>query len=86
MPDKKPDTETETPNLRRMLAHPLRIEIMTLLRKKGNTEAFLAREMEQSAAVVAYHLRVMEDCEVVAEAENPREGCSERYLILTPIW
>jgi len=87
MPDEKPDTpKTEAPNLRRVLAHPLRVEILNLLRKKGNTEDLLANELEQSAVVVAYHLRVMEDCEVVAEAENPKRDSSERYLILTPTW
>lgn len=82
-PDKTKEKETA---LKRALFHPYRIEIFTLLRKQGGTEAYLVDELELTAAQIAYHLKVLEDANLVADADSPEQGSADRYLIATPTW
>lgn len=87
MPSQAKKTRSDGVALRRVFFHPRRLEIFSLLsRRKGGTEAYLADELELSAAQVTYHLKVLEGADLVSDAESPEAEPADRYFVATPTW
>jgi len=71
--------------LKRALAHPRRLEILSFLtQKRGGTEADLADGLGLTFPVVAYHLKVLAGADLVADTESPEPGATDRYVVATP--
>ena len=75
---------TETGNSReslRAIAHPLRLQILSLLTGAELSAAEVARELDITHANASYHLRVLLDAGelVVAGEEKIRGGVAKRY-------
>ncbi|MGE5283008.1 MAG: ArsR/SmtB family transcription factor [Chloroflexota bacterium] len=71
--------------LKRALAHPRRLEILSFLtQKRGCAEAHMADELGLAFPLVAYHVRVLESADLVADTENPEQGATDRYVVATP--
>ena len=70
--------------LKRALVHPRRLEILSFLtQKRGGTEADLADGLGLTFPVVAYHLKVLESADLVADTESPEQGATDRYVVAT---
>ena len=65
----------------RALAHPLRLQTLSLLTGTAMSAAELARELDVSHANASYHLRLLADAGLVVEAgeEKIRGGVARRY-------
>jgi DNA-binding transcriptional ArsR family regulator len=65
----------------RAVAHPVRLQILSLLTGAALSAAEIARELDISQANASYHLRVLADAgEVVAAGEEKiRGGVAKRY-------
>jgi len=65
----------------RATAHPLRLQILSLLTGASMSAAELARELGTTQANASYHLRVLADAgEVVADGEESvRGGVAKKY-------
>jgi len=65
----------------RATAHPLRLQILSLLTGAKLSAAELARELDTTQANASYHLRVLARCGLVVEAgeEKIRGGVAKRY-------
>ncbi|MBB6626811.1 winged helix-turn-helix transcriptional regulator [Nocardioides sp. KIGAM211] len=65
----------------RAVAHPLRLQILSLLTGAAMSAAELARELGTTHANASYHLRVLADAGEVVEAgeETIRGGVAKRY-------
>ena len=74
------EVETPTSTLR-ALAHPLRLQILSLLTGTAMSAAELARELDVSQANASYHLRVLAGAGHVVEAGEVkiRGGVAKRY-------
>lgn len=73
--------EDETVSSLRAVAHPLRLQILSLLTGTELSAAEVARELDINHANASYHLRVLEaagELEVAAE-EKIRGGVAKRY-------
>ena len=73
-------TEITDPNLARVLAHPLRVQILGALDERVASPSELARELDGSLGTVSYHVRQLERAgliELVSTA--PRRGALEHY-------
>jgi len=79
---KKTNEETD---LKRAIAHPRRLEILSYLtRKRGSTQAELAEELGLSTSLVAYHLMVLENADLVSDDVDGLGRSADRFLIATP--
>lgn len=74
------DQRRETSTLR-ATAHPLRLQILSLLTGAEMSAAEIARELGVSHANASYHLRFLADADLVVEAgeERIRGGVAKRY-------
>ncbi len=65
----------------RALAHPVRLQILSLLTGSRLSAAEVARELGLTHANASYHLRLLEASELVVEAgrEKIRGGTAKRY-------
>ncbi|QNN53508.1 ArsR/SmtB family transcription factor [Nocardioides mesophilus] len=65
----------------RATAHPVRLQILSLLTGADLSAAEIARELDLSHANASYHLRVLADAGLVVEAgeEKIRGGVAKRY-------
>lgn len=65
----------------RAVAHPLRLQMLSLLTGAAMSAAEVARELAVSHANASYHLRVLLDAGVIVEAgeEKIRGGVAKRY-------
>ncbi|MFI8851431.1 helix-turn-helix domain-containing protein [Streptomyces sp. NPDC053499] len=79
-PDRSQDTEASVADLR-VLAHPLRLRLLSLLTGQAYSAAEAARVLDQSQANVSYHLRRLHAAGLVdAVGEVPvRGGTAKRY-------
>jgi DNA-binding transcriptional ArsR family regulator len=67
----------------RALAHPLRLRMLSLLAGSAMSAAELARELEVAHASASYHLRQLEQADLVevAEERSHRGGQERRYRV-----
>ena len=65
----------------RATAHPVRLQMLSLLTGAQMSAAEIARELDISHANASYHLRVLANAELVVEAgeEKIRGGVAKRY-------
>jgi hypothetical protein len=65
-------------------AHPLRVQILTILNEKVASPNMLANELNQSLNLVAYHVRVLEkyDCIELVDTKQ-RRGATEHFYRAT---
>lgn len=71
--------ELVDPKALRILAHPLRMKLLGLLRVKGpQTASHLARMVQESSGVTSYHLRKLAEAGVVEE-DRERGTRKERW-------
>lgn len=71
----------DTTSSMRVLAHPLRLRLLSLLTGSAMSAAEAARHLGQSQANVSYHLRRLHDAGLVdlVEEERVRGGRAKRY-------
>lgn len=68
-------THLLTPTSLKALAHPIRVELLGLLRTGGpSTATELARRTGESSGTTSYHLRQLAAADLVAEAEGLGNG------------
>lgn len=74
------ESRRETSTLR-ATAHPVRLQMLSLLTGAEMSAAEIARELDITHANASYHLRVLADAGVVVEAgeERIRGGVAKRY-------
>jgi hypothetical protein len=65
-------------------AHPLRVEILTILNERVSSPNLLSQELDQSLNLVAYHVRVLEkyDCIELVDTKQ-RRGATEHFYRAT---
>ena len=65
----------------RARAHPLRLQMLSLLTGAALSAAELARELDVSQALASYHLRQLADADIIelVEERNTRGGRERRY-------
>ena len=65
-------------------AHPLRVQILTILNERVASPNLLAQELDQSLNLVAYHVRVLEkyDCIELVDTKQ-RRGATEHFYRAT---
>ena len=70
----------------RATAHPLRLQMLSLLTGAELSAAEVARELDVSQANASYHLRLLHDAGllVIASEETVRGGRAKRYFRLRP--
>jgi DNA-binding transcriptional ArsR family regulator len=80
MPDDRTDEQREVSTMR-ATAHPVRLQILSLLTGAELSAAEIARELDLSHANASYHLRTLADAGLVVEAgeEKIRGGVAKRY-------
>ncbi len=79
-----PRTGDELPALR-VLAHPLRLRMLSLLTGAALSATELGRELGVSQALASYHLRQLHQAGVIELAEvRPRRGGRERRFVYRP--
>src|SRR6516225_9301904 len=72
------DTQANEVQAIRALAHPLRLELLDLLRFEGpSTATLLGQRLGESSGATSYHLRQLARYGFVAEM--PSEGTRERW-------
>jgi DNA-binding transcriptional ArsR family regulator len=73
-----PDDATQS---LRAIAHPLRLQILSLLTGTELSAAEVARELDVTHANASYHLRVLLDADLleIASEERIRGGVAKRY-------
>lgn len=73
-------TQIRDSSVLRAVAHPLRRQLLDLLRVDGPaTPTVLARGSSQAVANVSHHLRVLAECGLVAEAPELARNRKERW-------
>jgi predicted transcriptional regulator len=72
------------PSIAKAFAHPLRVQILTILTERVSSPSLLSKELSQSLNLVAYHVRVLEkyDCIELVETK-PRRGATEHFYRAT---
>jgi DNA-binding transcriptional ArsR family regulator len=80
MSDDRTDDQREVSTMR-ATAHPVRLQILSLLTGAELSAAEIARELDISHANASYHLRFLADAGLVEEAgeEKIRGGVAKRY-------
>jgi DNA-binding transcriptional ArsR family regulator len=86
-------TKTKTKNktktgvdqrLVKALAHPLRVEILTILNERMASPNELSKELEEGLSQVSYHVKVLKDFECIEMVKTePRRGAVEHYYRAT---
>lgn len=73
--------ESEAMSAMRAVAHPLRLQMLSLLTGTAMSAAEVARELGVSQANASYHLRLLAAAELLEEAgeEKIRGGIAKRY-------
>ncbi|MFC4560254.1 helix-turn-helix domain-containing protein [Nocardiopsis mangrovi] len=86
-----PDDETAPPSpglpALRVLAHPLRLRLLSLLTGAAMSAAEAARELGETQANVSYHLRRLHDAGLLEAAGQTeiRGGLAKRYRHATTV-
>ncbi len=66
------------------LAHPLRVEILTILNERMASPNELSKELEEGLSQVSYHVKVLKDFECIELVKTePRRGAVEHYYRAT---
>ena len=80
MSDDRTDEQREVSSMR-ATAHPVRLQILSLLTGAELSAAEIARELDLTHANASYHLRTLADAGLVVEAgeEKIRGGVAKRY-------
>lgn len=84
MPRTKNKKEGVEQIVAKAFAHPLRVQILTILNEKVASPNMLAQQLEQSLNLVAYHVRVLEkyDCIELVDTKQ-RRGATEHFYRAT---
>jgi DNA-binding transcriptional ArsR family regulator len=62
------------------LAHPMRLEILSILNERVASPNGLAQELHAPVGVVAYHVRYLRDLEAIELVDTrPRRGATEHF-------
>jgi len=78
---KKPDTEQQ---VAKAFAHPLRVQILTILNERVCSPNRLSQELGRSLNLVAYHVRVLEKYSCIELVETKqRRGATEHFYRAT---
>lgn len=76
---KKKETGVDQ-RLVKALAHPLRVEILTILNERMASPNELSKELEEGLSQVSYHVKVLKDFECIEMVKTePRRGAVEHY-------
>jgi DNA-binding transcriptional ArsR family regulator len=80
MAEDRTDEQREVSSMR-AIAHPVRLQILSLLTGAELSAAEIARELDLTHANASYHLRTLADAGLVVEAgeEKIRGGVAKRY-------
>jgi len=66
------------------LAHPLRVQILTILNERMASPNELSKELEEGLSQVSYHVKVLKDFECIEMVKTePRRGAVEHYYKAT---
>jgi DNA-binding transcriptional ArsR family regulator len=66
------------------LAHPLRVQILTILNERIASPNGLAQELEEGLSQVSYHVKVLKDYKCIELVKTvPRRGAVEHYYRAT---
>lgn len=66
------------------LAHPLRVEILTILNERMASPNELSKELSEGLSQVSYHVKVLKDYECIELVKTePRRGAVEHYYRAT---
>jgi DNA-binding transcriptional ArsR family regulator len=69
----------------RAIAHPLRVCILEMLQGKSESATGISKKVNVSLNLVAYHLKVLEECGCIKEVGNRRRrGATERFHTALP--
>jgi DNA-binding transcriptional ArsR family regulator len=80
---KKKETGVDQ-RLVKALAHPLRVEILTILNERMASPNELSKELEEGLSQVSYHVKVLKDFECIEMVKTePRRGAVEHYYRAT---
>ena len=84
MPKTKSKKEGIEQVVAKAFAHPLRVQILTILNEKVASPNMLAQQLDQSLNLVAYHVRVLEkyDCIELVDTKQ-RRGATEHFYRAT---
>jgi DNA-binding transcriptional ArsR family regulator len=86
---KKPKTKSKIQTgvdqrLVKALAHPLRVEILTILNERMASPNELSKELDEGLSQVSYHVKVLKDYECIELVKTePRRGAVEHYYRAT---
>ena len=82
--DKKSKSTGVDQRLVKALAHPLRVEILTILNERMASPNELSKELEEGLSQVSYHVKVLKDFECIEMVKTePRRGAVEHYYRAT---
>jgi len=79
-------------DLIRALAHPLRIQLLTILNDRMASPNELSKELDEGLSQVSYHIKVLKDFNCIEMVKTePRRGAVEHYYkatndVLIPSW
>lgn len=79
-------------DLIRALAHPLRVQLLTILNDRMASPNELAKELDEGLSQVSYHVKVLKDFDCIEMVKTtPRRGAVEHYYkakdaVLIPSW
>lgn len=66
------------------LAHPLRVEILTILNERMASPNELSKELDEGLSQVSYHVKVLKDFDTIEMVKTePRRGAVEHYYRAT---
>lgn len=66
------------------LAHPLRVQILTILNERMASPNELSKELDEGLSQVSYHVKVLKDFECIEMVKTePRRGAVEHYYRAT---
>jgi DNA-binding transcriptional ArsR family regulator len=74
------------------LAHPLRVEILTILNERMASPNELSKELDEGLSQVSYHVKVLKDFDMIEMVKTePRRGAVEHYYrasekVFIPSW
>ena len=83
-PRKEEQEQGVDQRLVKALAHPLRVEILTILNERMASPNELSKELEEGLSQVSYHVKVLKDFECIEMVKTePRRGAVEHYYRAT---
>lgn len=81
---KKSKSTSVDQKLVKALAHPLRVEILTILNERMASPNELSKELDEGLSQVSYHVKVLKDFDCIEMVKTePRRGAVEHYYRAT---